>query len=258
MTNGTNGTAKVAVVTGGGTGIGKAMTRALAAAGWTVAITGRRREVLEATAAELSAEGGASIVAIPADIGDEASVESLFREVIGRLGRLDLLVNNAGVNAPAKPLEELTAAEWNTVVAANLTGVFLCTKEAVKLFKSQSPQGGRIINNGSISATTPRPNSAPYAATKHGVTGLTKATSLEGRRFDIACGQIDIGNAASEMTTTIQKGVLQADGTTIAPEATIDPKLVADAVVYMAGLPLDANVLTMTIMANKMPFVGRG
>ncbi|KQT66025.1 MULTISPECIES: SDR family oxidoreductase [unclassified Aureimonas] len=258
MANESGTAAKVAVVTGGGTGIGKAMTRALAVAGWTVAITGRRREVLEATASELSAETGRTIAAISADIGDDASVEALFAGVIERFGRLDLLVNNAGVNAPPKPLEEVTAAEWNTVVAANLTGVFLCTKEAVKLFKRQSPQGGRIINNGSISATTPRPNSAPYAATKHGVSGLTKATSLEGRRFDIACGQIDIGNAASEMTTTIQKGVLQADGSTIAPEATIDPKIVADAVVYMAGLPLDANVLTMTVMANKMPFVGRG
>ncbi|WP_336743751.1 SDR family oxidoreductase [Aureimonas altamirensis] len=255
MSNDRTGEGKVAIVTGGGTGIGKAISRELAEAGFSVVITGRRKDVLEAAAAELSASG--AVTAVAADISRPADVEALFDTVVERFGRLDLLVNNAGVNAPSKVLEDVAFDEWNTVVAANLTGAFLCTQAAVRQFKAQSPQGGRIVNNGSISATTPRPNSAPYAATKHAITGLTKATSLEGRAFDIACGQIDVGNAASEMTTTISKGVLQADGSTAA-EATIDPKLVGEAVRYMASLPLSANVLTMTVMANRMPFVGRG
>lgn len=246
----------VTLVTGGGTGVGRAITEALAAAGHRLVITGRRAEVLEKAAADLST-GGRAVVPIQADISDPSSVKALFAEIISRFGRLDVLVNNAGINAPLLPLEEVSFEDWNAVVASNLTGAFLCTQEAVRIFKSQDPQGGRIINNGSISATTPRPHSAPYAATKHAITGLTKATSLEGRAFNIACGQIDIGNAASEMTTTIAKGVIQADGR-IAGEPTIDPRLVGEAVVYMAGLPLNANVLTMTVMANQMPFVGRG
>lgn len=255
MSNDRKGEGKVAIVTGGGTGVGKAITRELAGAGFTVVITGRRAAVLETTASELSAAG--VVHAIAADISRPDDVKALFDQVVQRFGRLDLLVNNAGVNAPSKLLEDVDFDEWTAVVAANLTGAFLCTQAAVRQFKAQSPQGGRIINNGSVSATTPRPRSAPYAATKHAITGLTKATSLEGRAFDIACGQVDIGNAASEMTTTISKGVLQADGSTAA-EATIDPGLVGEAVLYMAGLPLSANVLTMTVMANKMPFVGRG
>lgn len=246
----------VALVTGGGTGVGRAIAAALAEAGWKVVITGRRTEIIEKTAEELG-RNGAAVVAIAADLADPASVGALFGAIDQQLGGIDLLVNNAGINAPAVPLEEVSFEAWSAVLGSNLTSAFLCTQEAVKRFKARDPQGGRIINNGSISATTPRPNSAPYAATKHAITGLTKATALEGRAHDIACGQIDIGNAASDMTTEIQKGVLQADGRTAA-EATIDPKLVAEAVVYMAGLPLNANVLTMTVMANRMPFVGRG
>lgn len=249
-------TGAVTLVTGGGTGVGRAITEALAAAGHRLVITGRRAEVLEKAPAEISANGR-TVVPIQADIANPSSVKALFAEIISRFGRLDVLVNNAGINAPPLPLEEVSFDDWNAVVASNLTGAFLCTQEAVRIFKSQNPQGGRIINNGSISATTPRPHSAPYAATKHAITGLTKATSLEGRAFNIACGQIDIGNAASDMTTTIAKGVLQADGR-IAAEPTIDPRIVGEAVVYMAGLPLNANVLTMTVMANQMPFVGRG
>ncbi|KAA0968986.1 SDR family oxidoreductase [Aureimonas fodinaquatilis] len=255
MSNTRKGEGKTAIVTGGGTGVGKAIATELAAAGYNVVITGRRLNVLEQTATDLGGEG--TVIAIAADISRPDDVAALFEKTVEKFGRLDLLVNNAGINAPAKPLEDVNFDEWNGVVAANLTGAFLCTQAAVRLFKSQSPQGGRIINNGSVSATTPRPNSAPYAATKHAITGLTKATSLEGRAFDIACGQIDIGNAASEMTTTISKGVLQADGS-FAAEATISPTIIAEAVLYMANLPLEANVLTMTVMANKMPFVGRG
>lgn len=246
----------VALVTGGGTGVGLAVSRALAEAGWQVVITGRRAEVLDNAVAKARADN-LDISSIAADVSDAQSCEALFQQLVKRFGRLDLLVNNAGINAPPVPLEEVSFEQWNAVVGSNLTSAFLCTQQAVRLFKSQTPQGGRIVNNGSVSATTPRPNSAPYAATKHAITGLTKATSLEGRAFDIACGQIDIGNAASEMTDTISKGVLQADGR-IAPEQTIDPRLIAEAVVYMAGLPLTANVLTMTVMANQMPFVGRG
>lgn len=249
------GRVSVALVTGGGTGVGLAIARALAEAGWQVVITGRRADVLEHAASGI--DTGPAVAAIPADAADPQSVENLFSRIVERFGRLDLLVNNAGINAPPVPLEEVSFADWNAVVSSNLTAAFLCTQHAVRLFKSQEPKGGRIINNGSVSATTPRPNSAPYAATKHAITGLTKATSLEGRAQNIACGQIDIGNAASEMTQTISKGVLQADGS-IAAEATMDPRHVGEAVVYMAGLPLGTNVLNITVMANEMPFVGRG
>ena len=247
---------RIGLVTGGGTGVGKAIAKALVEAGWTLVITGRRRDVLDAAVAEIGGDGG-RITAVAADIGDPASVAGLFSEISGRFGRLDLLVNNAGTNVPPIALEDVSFEQWNAIVAANLTGAFLCTQAAFRMFKAQNPRGGRIINNGSISATTPRPNSAPYTATKHAIAGLTKATALDGRPFDIACGQIDIGNAASAMTTTIQSGALQANGTTAA-EATMDPSHVGNAVVQMAGLPLDVNVLTMTIMATKMPFVGRG
>ena len=244
---------RIALVTGGGTGVGKAISKALVAAGWTVAICGRRQEVLEKAAGEL----GRGTVPIVADIGDSASVAALFDGIRQRFGRLDLLVNNAGSVAPAIPLEDLSFDQWNTVVSANLTGAFLCTQQAFKLMKAQEPRGGRIINNGSISATTPRPNSAPYTATKHAIAGLTKSTSLDGRPYDIACGQIDIGNAASDMTAAMSAGVMQADGR-IASEPTLDPTHVGRAVAHMASLPLEANVLTMTVMATKMPFVGRG
>jgi NAD(P)-dependent dehydrogenase (short-subunit alcohol dehydrogenase family) len=248
---------RIALVTGGGTGVGKAMSRALSTAGWRVVIAGRRKDVLDKAAAELSAETGGEVVGIAADIGDPASVRALFDEIEGKFGRLDLLVNNAGRSNSSVPLEEISFEEWSSVVAANLTGAFLCTQQAFRLMKAQNPQGGRIINNGSISATTPRPRSAPYTATKHAISGLTKSSALDGRPFDIACGQIDIGNAASDMTAKMSGGVPQANGE-MASEPTIDPMLIADAVVYMAGLPLDANVLTMTVMATKMPFVGRG
>ncbi|TRL31074.1 SDR family oxidoreductase [Rhizobium straminoryzae] len=251
------GKGAVALVTGGGTGVGRAIARALAAAGYQVVISGRRREVLEKAAAELAAETSGQVHALAADVGDPQSVRALFDAIEQTFGRLDLLVNNAGVSAPGVPMEELTFEQWNAVVSANLTGAFLCTQQAFRLMKAQSPRGGRIINNGSISATTPRPNSAPYTATKHAITGLTKSTALDGRNFDIACGQIDIGNAATEMTQKISTGVIQANGS-LAAEPTIDSAHIANAVVYMASLPLDANVLTMTVMATKMPFVGRG
>ncbi|MEF2549964.1 SDR family oxidoreductase [Aurantimonas sp. A2-1-M11] len=245
---------KIAVVTGAGTGVGKAITTALVADGFTVVMTGRRREVLEEASRQI---GEDSTLVVPADISDKASVEALFAEVETRFGRLDLLVNNAGTGTPAIPMEELTAEQWNMVVGANLTGAFFCTQEAFRMMKAQTPHGGRIINNGSVSATTPRPNSSPYTATKHAITGLTKATALDGRPFDIACGQIDIGNATTEMTARMSKGVLQADGTT-AVEPTIDAGHIGRAVAHMASLPLEANVLTMTVMATQMPFVGRG
>ncbi|MGZ2487815.1 NAD(P)-dependent dehydrogenase (short-subunit alcohol dehydrogenase family) [Rhizobium pisi] len=257
MSMAASGAAKIALVTGGGTGVGRAMSRALGAAGYKVVISGRRADVLEQAAAELAGETGAEFLAVPADVGNPASVRALFDTLSERYGRLDLLVNNAGVGVPAVPLEEVSFEQWNAIVAANLTGAFLCTQQAFRLMKNQSPRGGRIINNGSISATTPRPNSAPYTATKHAITGLTKSTALDGREFDIACGQIDIGNAASDMTKKMAAGVLQANGS-IATEPTIDAAHIADAVVYMASLPLSANVLTMTVMATQMPFVGRG
>jgi NAD(P)-dependent dehydrogenase (short-subunit alcohol dehydrogenase family) len=247
----------VALVTGGGTGVGKAIARGLVDAGWTVVITGRRQNVLDQAASDFLESSGREVMTVVADVGDPASIGNLFAAIEARHGRLDLLVNNAGVSAPAVPMEELSFEAWSAVVAANLTGAFLCTQQAFRLMKAQTPRGGRIINNGSISATTPRPHSAPYTATKHAISGLTKSTALDGRPFDIACGQIDIGNASTEMTATIAKGVLQASGD-VAAEPTIDAALVADAVVYMAGLPLSANVLTMTVMATKMPFVGRG
>lgn len=244
---------KIAMVTGAGTGVGKAISRALIEAGFTVAMTGRRADVLEAAAAEL---GGETFVH-PADIGLTEQVDGLFDAVVARYGRLDLLVNNAGMSAPAVPIDELDVAIWHQVVAANLTGAFLCTRAAFRQMKAQSPQGGRIINNGSISATTPRPHSAPYTATKHAITGLTKSSALDGRPFNIACGQIDIGNAGTAMTSQMGAGVLQADGS-MAVEPTIDVALVGKAVADMASLPLEANVLTMTLMATQMPFVGRG
>jgi NAD(P)-dependent dehydrogenase (short-subunit alcohol dehydrogenase family) len=245
--------AGVAVVTGAGSGIGRACSVALAGAGFTVVLAGRRREPLVAAAAG----AGNGAVAIQADVRDPASVAALFADVEARFGRLDFLFNNAGVGAPAVPLEELDLDDWRTVVETILTGAFLCTQQAFRLMKRQTPRGGRIVNNGSISAYVPRPLSAPYTAAKHGITGLTRSTSLDGRPFDIACGQIDIGNAATEMTERMGSGVLQADGS-IRHEPTIDVDHVARAVVYMATLPLDANVQFMTVMATAMPFAGRG
>jgi len=257
MAEGRSGGGKIALVTGGGTGIGRGIAQALSADGYAVVITGRRRDILEAAAREIAAETGGMLKPIPADIGDPNSVDALFTEVRDTFGRLDLLVNNAGMGLPAVPMEEITFEQWSTILAVNLTGAFLCTQQAMRLMKAQSPRGGRIINNGSISAQTPRPHSAPYTATKHAITGLTKSTALDGRPFDIACGQIDIGNAATDMTSRMSGGVLQANGE-IAPEPTIPVDHVGRAVVYMASLPLDANVLTMTVMATKMPLVGRG
>ena len=245
---------KVAVVTGAGSGIGRAAALALLREGYSVVLAGRRPEPLEQTAS--GAPAGRALVA-PADVGDPASVEALFARIKSAFGRLDLLFNNAGTGAPPVPLEELTYEQWRRVVDANLTGAFLCTQQAFRIMKAQAPRGGRIINNGSISAHTPRPNSAPYTATKHAVTGLTKSTALDGRKYDIACGQIDIGNADTEMTARMKSGVLQASGELTA-EPTMDVEHVARAVVYMASLPLDANVLFLTVMATKMPFVGRG
>jgi NAD(P)-dependent dehydrogenase (short-subunit alcohol dehydrogenase family) len=247
---------KIAIVTGAGSGIGKATALALLRERYAVVLAGRRKEALESTAAEGKASGSRSLV-VPTDVGDPASVRALFAKTKETFGRLDLLFNNAGTGAPPVPLEDLTYEQWKTVVDANLTGVFLCTQEAFKIMKSQEPRGGRIVNNGSISAHAPRPNSSPYTSTKHAVTGLTKATSLDGRKYDIACGQIDIGNAATEMTARMKKGVIQAHGT-VEVEPTMDVENVARAVVYMASLPLDANVLFLTVMATKMPFVGRG
>ncbi|WP_114375514.1 SDR family oxidoreductase [Elioraea thermophila] len=246
---------KIAVVTGASSGIGRAAALALAEAGWAVVLAGRRREALEETAA--LAPAGARTLVVPTDVADEASVESLFAETRRVFGRLDLLFNNAGSNAPAVPFEELSLAQWNAVVAVNLTGAFLCARAAFRLMKEQDPRGGRIINNGSISAHAPRPLSAPYTATKHAITGLTKSLALDGRPYDIACGQIDIGNAATPMTERMAEGVRQADGR-IAPEPRMDVAHVGAAIVHMASLPLEANILFMTIMATKMPFVGRG
>lgn len=244
---------KIAIVTGAGTGVGKAISAALMKEGYSVVMAGRRQEMLEKAAAEV----GGSPLLVTTDVTDAGSVKALFSKTKETFGRLDLLVNNAGIGAPPVPLEELTLEQWRNVVDTNLTGAFLCTQEAFRIMKDQNPRGGRIINNGSVSAYAPRPFSAPYTATKHAVLGLTKSTSLDGRAYDIACGQIDIGNAATDMTARMATGVLQPNGTTMA-EPTIDPVHVADAVVYMAGLPLNANVLNMTVMATKMPFVGRG
>jgi NAD(P)-dependent dehydrogenase (short-subunit alcohol dehydrogenase family) len=247
---------KVAVVTGGGSGIGRAVALALANEGYAVVVAGRRQEALDSISGE-AARAGLRMMAIPTDVRDQPSVQSLFAKTSAAFGRVDLLFNNAGAGAPPVPIEELTYEQWKVVVDTNLSGAFLCTQEAVKLMKTQRPRGGRIINNGSISAHSPRPNSAPYTATKHAITGLTKSTSLDGRQFDIACGQIDIGNAATEMTEKISQGAVQADGT-IVGEPRIDLSDVARAVVYMASLPLDTNVQFMTVMATRMPFIGRG
>jgi NAD(P)-dependent dehydrogenase (short-subunit alcohol dehydrogenase family) len=247
---------KVAVVTGAGTGIGKAAALALLKEGYRVVLVGRRPEPLEKTAAESGA--GPRVLAVPADVGSPESVRRLFQKTKEAFGRVDLLFNNAGVGAPGIPFEDLTYEQWKPVVDTNLTGMFLCAQEAFRMMKSQEPRGGgRIINNGSISAHAPRPDSAPYTATKHGVTGLTKSLSLDGRKYDIACGQIDIGNALTELAARMAAGVKQANGEK-APEAMIDVQHVADAVVHMASLPIDVNVQFMTIMATKMPFIGRG
>lgn len=247
---------KVAIVTGAGTGIGKCTALALLREGYSVVLAGRRVEPLERTQTEAGPYGAQALV-VPTDVCDPSSVRALFAKTKETFGRLDVLFNNAGIGAPPIPLEDLSYEQWKAVVDTNLTGAFLCTQEAFKLMKSQTPRGGRIINNGSISAHAPRPNSAPYTATKHAITGLTKATALDGRKYDIACGQIDIGNAATEMTARMKDGVLQANGT-VAVEPTMDVEHVARAVVYMASLPLDANVQFITIMATKMPFIGRG
>jgi NAD(P)-dependent dehydrogenase (short-subunit alcohol dehydrogenase family) len=247
---------KVALVTGAGSGIGRACALALLRDGWCVALAGRRADALHETLSLAGASGKVALVH-PTDVTDPASVSDLFGTVEAVYGRLDLLFNNAGMSAPGVPLEDLTFEQWRRVVDVNLTGVFLCTQEAFKLMKAQTPRGGRIINNGSISATAPRPNSAPYTATKHAITGLTKSCALDGRKYGIACGQIDIGNAATDMTAKMAEGVIQANGTT-AVEPRMDVECVARAVVYMAGLPLDANVLFMTVMATNMPLVGRG
>ncbi len=247
---------KVALVTGGGSGIGRAVAIALAREGFSVVVAGRRHEALEAVVREGEA-GGLRLAAVTADVRDPDSVHRLFRRTLETFGRLDVLFNNAGSFSRPSPLEEITFEDWKAVVDTNLTGAFLCTREAIKIMKDQRPRGGRIINNGSISAHAPRPNSAAYTASKHAITGLTKSTSLEGRAYDIACGQIDIGNAATDMTEQISQGALQADGR-VAPEPTMDVADVARAVVFMAGLPLDANVQFLTVMATKMPYVGRG
>lgn len=251
-----NSSRKVAIVTGAGTGVGKQTALALLKNGYCVSLAGRREEQLEMTASESGPQGPNALV-IPTDVTDPGSIRVLFSETKEAFRRLDLLFNNAGTGAPPLPLEDLTYEQWKAVVDTNLTGAFLCTQEAFRLMKNQDPQGGRIINNGSISAHMPRPNSAPYTATKHAITGLTRSTALDGRKYDIACGQIDIGNAATDMTEAMQFGVPQPNGS-MAPEPRMDVDHVAQAVVHMAGLPLESNVLFMTIMATKMPYVGRG
>ena len=246
-------TEKIALVTGAGSGIGRAVALALAKAGYTVVLAGRRLPQLE----QVAREAGSGAVGMTADVTDPASVDLLFARIAKDFGRLDLLFNNAGVSAPPAPLEDLPFDQWRSVVDTNLTGTFLCTQAAFRLMKTQQPRGGRIINNGSVSATAPRPRLVAYTASKHAVSGLTKATSLEGRAYDIACGQIDIGNTATDMASAMTRGTLQAD-LSIKTEPVFDVKYVADAVVYMASLPLEANVLFMNVMATKMPFVGRG
>ncbi len=247
---------KVALITGATAGIGEVTAVALAKAGWNIVLAGRRADRLEAAAKKVTAVGGEAL-AVVTDVGVPADVDALFAKTKEKFGRLDLLFNNAGIGAPPVGLEELTFEQWKAVVDTNLTGAFLCTQGAIRLMKDQSPRGGRIINNGSISAHAPRPNSAPYTSTKHAITGLTKSTALDGRKYDIACGQIDIGNADTDMGGRMKAGVPQAHGA-IAAEAVMEPQHVADAVIYMAGLPLASNVLFMTVMATKMPFVGRG
>ena len=246
---------RVAVITGGGTGIGSATAQRLVEDGWLITIAGRRRDRLEETASRIGADQ--QVLTQSVDVTDPESVQELFRATAGRFGRVDLLFNNAGTNVPAVPIEELSPEQWRAVVDTNLSGAFYCTQAAFRQMKTQSPQGGRIINNGSISSEVPRPHSAPYTATKHAIRGLTKSTSLDGRPFGIACGQIDIGNAETDMAAKMKEGVLQANGET-AIEPTFPVRQVADAVAHMASLPLDTNVLFMTIMATSMPFVGRG
>jgi NAD(P)-dependent dehydrogenase (short-subunit alcohol dehydrogenase family) len=246
-------TRKVAVITGAGSGIGKGVALALAKTGYAVALAGRRVQALE----EVAREAGSEALPVATDVTDPKSVDALFNKTVERFGRVDVLFNNAGTGAPPSPLEEVPFEQWQRVVNTNLTGVFLCTQAAFRQMKTQAPRGGRIINNGSISATTPRPHTIAYTATKHAVSGLTKTTSLEGRQYDIACGQIDIGNAATALAASFSTGTLQAD-LSLKPEPTFDVKYVAEAVLYMAGLPLEANVLFMTVMATKMPYTGRG
>ena len=244
---------KIAMITGAGSGVGRAVAKALAPQGWQLVLVGRKRETLEETAQGL---GGDHLVA-PADVGDPAQVKSVFAQLMDKFGRLDMLFNNAGMGTPAIPMEELTFEQWQAVVNVNLTGAFLCAQEAMRLMKAQTPRGGRIINNGSISADRPRPHSAPYTATKHAITGLTKSIILDGRPFDITAGQVDIGNAATEMTDRMTKGVLQPDGE-LKVEPRMDVNHVAQQVAFMAGLPLESNVAFVTIMATKMPLFGRG
>ena len=248
--------ARIALVTGGGSGVGRAAALTLQSAGYAVVVAGRRAAALEQTIALAEASGG-KMLAVPTDVSEPDSVKALFAATKEAFGRLDVLFNNAGIGAPGVPMEELTHEQWSTVVAVNLTGAFLCAQEAIKIMKDQEPRGGRIINNGSVSAQVPRPYSAPYTATKHALTGLTKCIALDCRQYDIACGQIDIGNAVTERTEKMLAGVPQANGTTMV-EPRVDVRHVADAVLYMANLPLDANVLFMNVMATKMPFVGRG
>jgi NAD(P)-dependent dehydrogenase (short-subunit alcohol dehydrogenase family) len=247
---------KFAIVTGAGSGIGRSVSLALLNVGYTVALSGRRKEPLDETAS-MAGENGARTLVVPTDVTSADSIRALFAAVKGKFGRLDLLFNNAGTGTPSTSLEELTLEQWQRVVDTNLTGPFICTQEAMKIMKNQKPMGGRIINNGSISAHVPRPGSAPYTSTKHGVTGLTRSTSLDGRKYDIACGQIDIGNAATPMTARMTGGVPQPNGTMMA-EPRMDVDHVGQAVVYMDSLPLDANVQFITVMATKMPFIGRG
>jgi NAD(P)-dependent dehydrogenase (short-subunit alcohol dehydrogenase family) len=249
-------TEKIALVTGAGTGIGRATSLALLDADYSVVLAGRRKETLDATASQ-AGEHRLRTLVVPTDIIKEEAVEQLFARILERFGRLDVLFNNAGTGTPPKPFEELSLTEWNHTIGVNLTGAFLCARAAFRVMKNQTPRGGRIINNGSISAHVPRPLSAPYTATKHAITGLTRSLSLDGRAFDIVCGQIDIGNAATEMTARIAQGALQADGS-VKPEPTMNAADVAQAVVYMAALPLSANVQFMTVMAAQMPFIGRG
>ena len=247
---------RVAIVTGAGTGVGKSAALALLREGYSVTLAGRRKQPLEDTVADAGPDGSRTLV-VPTDVGKPDQVRALFAATKERFGKLDLLFNNAGASAPPVLLEDLTYEQWQTVVNVNITGAFLCTQEAFRMMKEQDPMGGRIINNGSISAQVPRPNSAPYTATKHAMTGLTRSSSLDGRKYNIACGQIDIGNAATEMTGVISTGILQPNGELLA-EPTMDVENVANAVVYMASLPLDANVQFMTVMATTMPYIGRG
>jgi len=247
---------KIAVVTGAGSGVGRAATLALLADGWTVALAGRRADALNETVG-MAANAGPRALAVPTDVGDPAAVEALFAAVRDRFGRLDFLFNNAGGNVPGTPLEDLAYEDWMRVVQVNLTGSFLCAQQAFRMMKAQRPQGGRIVNNGSISAHVPRPDSAPYTSTKHAITGLTKSLSLDGRKYDICCGQLDIGNAATPMTQRMQRGVKQANGS-VEVEPTMDVTHVGNTIVMMANLPLDANIQTVTVMATKMPFIGRG